>query len=100
MRRRKKKPQLVGLLFHILAEAVRFELTNSVTRRQFSRLVPSTTRPRFLQISIIHNSHRMAVDQMRLCFATPSTRHHIYPGIGQLSLNARSKSTAANGLEK
>ena len=39
-----------------LAEAVRFELTNSLTRRQFSRLVPSTTRPRFLQTSIIHNS--------------------------------------------
>jgi hypothetical protein len=52
----REKPQLVGLLFSILAEAVRFELTNSVTRRQFSRLVPSTTRPRFLQTSIIHNS--------------------------------------------
>src|SRR5471030_1295950 len=33
-----------------LAEAVRFELTNSLTRRQFSRLVPSTTRPRFLSV--------------------------------------------------
>ena len=39
-----------------MAEAVRFELTNSLTRRQFSRLVPSTTRPRFLLASIIHKS--------------------------------------------
>src|SRR3954462_9360794 len=30
-----------------VAEAVRFELTNPLRDRQFSRLVPSTTRPRF-----------------------------------------------------
>jgi hypothetical protein len=36
-----------GLLI-LLAEAVRFELTNESPRRQFSRLVPSTARPRFL----------------------------------------------------
>ncbi len=30
-----------------MAEAVRFELTNGINRRQFSRLVPSTTRPHF-----------------------------------------------------
>lgn len=30
-----------------LAEAVRFELTRDVNPRQFSRLLPSTTRPRF-----------------------------------------------------
>lgn len=34
--------------FDVLAEAVRFELTNGINRRQFSRLVPSTTRPHFL----------------------------------------------------
>ena len=33
----------------LLAEAVRFELTNRSPRRQFSRLVPSTARPRFLE---------------------------------------------------
>jgi hypothetical protein len=32
-----------------MAEAVRFELTNGSPRRQFSRLVPSTARPRFLE---------------------------------------------------
>ena len=31
-----------------LAEAVRFELTNGLPRRRFSRPVPSTARPRFL----------------------------------------------------
>ena len=42
-----KKPPLGGFLY-FLAEAVRFELTNGFPRRQFSRLLPSTTRPRFL----------------------------------------------------
>ncbi len=40
----------------VLAEAVRFELTNRFPRRQFSRLVPSTARPRFLQTSIIQKT--------------------------------------------
>ena len=39
-----------------MAEAVRFELTNGFPRRQFSRLLPSTTRPRFLKSGIIHKS--------------------------------------------
>ena len=43
----KKKLLVRELTDELLAEAVRFELTNSVTRRQFSRLVPSTARPRF-----------------------------------------------------
>jgi hypothetical protein len=34
---------------------VRFELTNGSHRRQFSRLLPSTTRPRFLIRRIIPN---------------------------------------------
>ena len=38
---------MIYILF--LAEAVRFELTNGFPRRQFSRLLPSTTRPRFLR---------------------------------------------------
>src|SRR5207253_1809180 len=43
-------------IFYFLAEAVRFELTNGFPRRQFSRLLPSTTRPRFLGNRIIHKS--------------------------------------------
>ena len=35
----------VTLRLCVLAEAVRFELTNGSLRRQFSRLVPSTARP-------------------------------------------------------
>ena len=42
-----------------MAEAVRFELTNGSPRRQFSRLLPSTARPRFLSGSIIQNSPRL-----------------------------------------
>src|SRR5471030_93119 len=45
-----------------LAEAVRFELTNGLTRRQFSRLVPSTTRPRFL--SVQHYTYIIARRQL------------------------------------
>jgi hypothetical protein len=51
-----KKPLKIKDLFYIMAEAVRFELTNGSHRRQFSRLVPSTARPRFLQTRIIHKS--------------------------------------------
>ena len=40
-----------------LAEAVRFELTRGVNPRQFSRLLPSTTRPRFRYITKL-NYHR------------------------------------------
>ena len=42
--------------FFTMAEAVRFELTNGSHRRQFSRLVPSTARPRFLSCRIIPKS--------------------------------------------
>ncbi len=52
---RKCKNRPVGGFCVFLAEAVRFELTNSLTRRQFSRLLPSTTRPRFLSGGIIQN---------------------------------------------
>jgi hypothetical protein len=34
-------------MLNALAEAVRFELTKGVNPWQFSRLLPSTTRPRF-----------------------------------------------------
>ena len=46
----------MGGFLYFLAEAVRFELTNGFPRRQFSRLLPSTTRPRFLSANIIHAS--------------------------------------------
>jgi hypothetical protein len=52
----KKKLLVRELTDELLAEAVRFELTNGSHRRQFSRLVPSTARPRFLQTRIIHKS--------------------------------------------
>ena len=51
----KKNSHPRELLEVFLAEAVRFELTNGSHRRQFSRLLPSTTRPRFLLHGIIHN---------------------------------------------
>jgi hypothetical protein len=68
-----------------LAEAVRFELTNGSHRRQFSRLLPSTTRPRFLLHGIIHNQ--------RLCEGVlPS-----HPTNAQFSRNAFSNAYAGNG---
>src|SRR5471032_2904301 len=45
-----------------MAEAVRFELTDRLPRRQFSRLVPSTTRPRFL--SVQHYTYIIARRQL------------------------------------
>ena len=47
-----KKAAQGRLIFCFLAEAVRFELTNGSHRRQFSRLLPSTTRPRFLILAL------------------------------------------------
>jgi hypothetical protein len=36
----------------VMAEAVRFELTKGVNPRQFSRLLPSTTRPHFRRCTL------------------------------------------------
>ncbi len=52
----KENKPMQGLICVFLAEAVRFELTNGSHRRQFSRLVPSTARPRFLSSVIIPKS--------------------------------------------
>ena len=48
-----------------LAEAVRFELTNGSHRRQFSRLLPSTTRPRFQKSVIIHKRNWLDQETLR-----------------------------------
>ena len=49
---KRKKPQTLGVcgFKHILAEAVRFELTEVVKPRQFSRLLHSTALPSFLLV--------------------------------------------------
>ena len=80
-----------------MAEAVRFELTNGSHRRQFSRLLPSTTRPRFLLHGIIHNHWP---DEGVLTGATRPRSHAIpltYPTNAQFSRNAFSNAYAGNG---
>ena len=87
--RRRKKAPARGATFNILAEAVRFELTNSLTRRQFSRLVPSTTRPRFLLASIIHKSspNGQRADILPGCHLPPAFEVRVlYRKFNQLSL--------------
>jgi hypothetical protein len=69
----------------LLAEAVRFELTNGLPRRQFSRLVPSTARPRFLfEPALYLNQAAMALQ-----FVTQKPFHFTH----------RSKTSVANHLK-
>src|SRR5471030_1482952 len=90
-----------------LAVAVRFELTNGLTRRQFSRLVPSTTRPRFL--SVQHYTYIIARRQLPGPHSAKFTaQRHRFPANsgGLLGLDrypvvaqARSNSMAGSGRE-
>jgi hypothetical protein len=80
-----------------LAEAVRFELTNGSHRRQFSRLLPSTTRPRFLLHGIIPN-HRLDEGVLTQAKRQRSRMFHLtYPTNAQFSFNAFSNAYAGNG---
>ena len=47
-----KKPSEINHLVCVLAEAVRFELTDGFHHRRFSRPVHSTTLPRFLHCNV------------------------------------------------
>jgi hypothetical protein len=55
-------------MLNALAEAVRFELTKGVNPWQFSRLLPSTTRPRF-QLEDGYNHVYMELIRLS-CFET------------------------------
>jgi hypothetical protein len=70
-----------------MAEAVRFELTNGFPRRQFSRLLPSTTRPRFLREPALYINHR-----------SPGSAQPGYAVSNQFSRKLSSNSYAGSGL--